>query len=280
MRSMKNTCVWFLMALLIVSSGCEREAPKGASPGATGTEGGRLEQSPRHHEWVDLTTATGRTVRAYVTYPEVSEAATAVVIIHENRGLTPWVRGLADQASEAGYVAIAPDLLSGSGPAGGGTDSFASGDAARKAIGELPSDQVLSDLDAATDYVRGLASTTDQVSVTGFCWGGGQAFDYACHRADIEAAFVFYGRATDADRMAGIRAPVYGFYGGNDHRITASVPEVTEAMQARGKTYLPVVYDGAGHGFMRSGEADDADPADVEARNKAWTRWTTLHAEF
>jgi carboxymethylenebutenolidase len=240
-----------------------------------------LEDSPRHHEWVMLETADGRQVRAYIVFPEVDHAATSVVVIHENRGLNPWARSVADKLAAEGYVAIAPDMIHGLGPDGGGTDSFESSDAAREAIYALTDEQVVSALDAAVAYVRGLDSTTDTVAVAGFCWGGGQSFKYATHSADIAAAFVFYGSAvTDPQALARIEAPVYGFYGGNDNRITAAVPEVGRLMAEAGKNFESVVYEGAGHGFMRSGEPADADPANKAAAIQGWERWKQLLAEL
>ena len=260
-----------------VVAGLSACAHRGPSAGGTAEE--TLNQSPRHHEWVDIETDAGRTVRAYVVFPEVDRAVGAIVVIHENRGLNDWARSLADQVAEAGYVAVAPDLLSGSGPDGGGTESFSSPDDARKGIYDLLPAQVLSDLDAAVAYARGLEATADKVAVAGFCWGGAQTFRYATHGADIAAAFVFYGQSvTDADAIRNIRSPVYGFYGGNDHRITSEVPRTRDLMSEAGKTYEPVVYEGAGHGFMRSGEGPEASVADQEARARAWGRWKALLA--
>jgi carboxymethylenebutenolidase len=233
----------------------------------------RLEKSPRHHEWVDIKADSGRTVRAFVAYPEVDKPAPAVVVIHENRGLTDFERSVADLLAEAGYVAVAPDLLSGTGPKGGNTDSFESGDAARQGIYKLPPDQVTADLDATVKYARDLDATTDEVAVAGFCWGGGQSFRYATNNPKIAAAFVFYGTAPEADAMAKIQAPVFGFYGGNDNRISGQVPTVEKAMKAAGKTYEPVIYKGAGHGFFRAGAAPGANEADRTARDEAWARW-------
>lgn len=233
----------------------------------------RLEKSPRHHEWVDIKTGSGRTVRAFVVYPEVDRPVPAVVVIHENRGLTDFERSVADLLAEAGYVAVAPDLLSQTGPEGGNTDSYPSRDAAREGIYKLPPDQVTADLDATVKYVRGLDATTEAVAVAGFCWGGGQSFRYATDNTSLAAAFVFYGTAPEPDAMKAIAAPVYGFYGGRDFRISGQVPEVEKAMKAAGKTYEPVIYDGAGHGFFRAGAAPDANDADRKAREAAWTRW-------
>jgi len=236
----------------------------------------RLDKSPRHHQWEQVETKTGRKVRAFVVFPEVDKPVPAVVVIHENRGLNAWARSLADQVAEMGYVAVAPDLLSGSGPNGGGTDSFPSEDAAREAIYKLSDEQVQEDLSAVIAFARKLEATGDEVAVAGFCWGGGQTFRAAAHQPDIAAACVFYGSAPDEDVLKNIKVPVHGFYGGNDFRITGQVPKVEETMKKLGKTYEPVTYKGAGHGFMRSGESAAPDSADREARNQAWTRWRKI----
>src|SRR4051794_29290190 len=235
----------------------------------------RLEKSPRHGEWVKLKHGD-REVQAFVVYPEVKEKAPAVVVIHEIFGLTDWVRGVADQLAEAGFIAITPDLLSGAGPKGGGSDSF-KGEEVRKAIMSLPADQVTADLNAATNYVAKLPACNGKVVVAGFCWGGGQAFRFATNNKDIKAAFVFYGTGPDkpAD-VAKINAPVYGFYGGNDARVDATIPKSQELTKAANKTYEPVTYEGAGHGFMRAGEAPDANAANKKARDEAWARWKEL----
>jgi carboxymethylenebutenolidase len=236
----------------------------------------RLEKSPRHGEWVKIK-HDNRTVEAFVVFPEVKEKATAVVVIHEIFGLTDWVRGVADQLAEAGYIAIAPDLLSGMAPKGGGSAELGSGDAVRRAIMNLPADQVTADLNAATDYVAKLPACNGKVAVAGFCWGGGQSFRFATNNKDVKAAFVFYGTGPDkpAD-IAKITAPVYGFYGGNDARVDATIPKSQELTKAANKTYEPVTYEGAGHGFMRAGEAPDANAANKKARDEAWARWKEL----
>jgi carboxymethylenebutenolidase len=239
----------------------------------------RLEDSPRHLEWVDVKHGD-RTVKCFIAYPEVPNKAQAVIVIHEIFGLTDWVRGVTDQLAEAGYIAIAPDLLSGMGPNGGGSDSFGGGDGVRGKIRDLPPDQITADLDAVAKYVTALPAANGKVSVSGFCWGGGQSFRYATNNKDLKAAFVFYGSPPDsAEAIERIECPVYGFYGENDARINATIPKTEELMQAAGKTYEPVIYSGAGHGFMRAGEqsTDEGDP-NREARNEAWQRWKKILA--
>jgi len=230
----------------------------------------RLKDSPRHGEWVKVKHGD-REVQSFITYPEVKEKATAVVVIHEIFGLTDWARNVTDELAEAGYIAIAPDLLSGKGPNGGGTDELGNG--VGKAIQSLPPEQITADLDAMVDYVSKLPSCNGKVVVMGFCWGGGQTFRYATNNKDIKAALSFYGPIpSDTDSFARIACPVYGFYGENDNRITASVPAAAEKMKTAGKTYEPVTYDGAGHGFMRSGEDPKGEAANKKAHDDAWKR--------
>lgn len=236
----------------------------------------RLEQSPRHQEWIDVASGE-RVIRCFVVYPEVSAPATAVLVIHENRGLTDWIRGVADQVAEAGHIAIAPDLLSGMGPSGGGTDAFESQDLATRAIYALDPDQVTADLDAVADHVLSDPACSGRLKVAGFCWGGGQSLRYATNRADLDAAFVFYGSTSltpeDVER---INCPVYGFYGGNDARVTSTVPEIETMLANAAKDFEPTVYEGAGHGFFRTGEAPDTSEADRAAHDAAWDRWSSL----
>jgi carboxymethylenebutenolidase len=236
----------------------------------------RLEKSPRHGEWVKVQQGK-REVQSFVVFPEVKEKAPAVVVIHEIFGLTDWVRSVGDQLAEAGYIAIAPDLLSGMGPKGGGSSEFKSVDEARKAIGALPPDQVTADLDAAAAYVAKLPACNGKVAVAGFCWGGGQSFRYATNNKNLKAAFAFYGTGPEKEAdIKRIACPVYGFYGGNDARVNATIPKSAELMKQAGKAYEPVTYEGAGHGFMRAGEAPDANETNKKARDEAWKRWKEL----
>ena len=235
-----------------------------------------LETSPRHGEWVKVTTAEGRIVNTFVVYPEVKEPATAIIVIHEIFGLTDWIRLVADRLAAEGFVAICPDLLSGMGPDGGGTESFESGDDVRRTIRELSPSQVTSDLDAIRKYARDLPSTNEKVAVSGFCWGGGQTFSYAVNSDTIAAGFVFYGRAVSAEDVPKISAPIYGFYGESDNRINATIDETKAAADAANVTYDPVIYEGVGHAFLRRGMAEDANDAQIAATKAAWKRWVSL----
>ena len=252
----------------------------------------KLEKSPRHQEWVQIK-HDNRTVQAFIVYPETKGKAPAVLVIHEIFGLSDWARSVADDLAAKGYIAIAPDLLSGMGPNGGKSSDFRSVDSAREANSKLDPDQVTADLNATADYVKKLPSFNGKLAVAGFCWGGGQSFRFATNRKDLSAAFVFYG--PPPQDISPITAPVYGFYGGADNRISSTVPDTQQAMKQAGKKYDPVIYEGAGHGFMRSGEdpaneaaisntADDPDSkkkhdmamANKKARTEAWDRWLKL----
>lgn len=275
----------------------------------------KLAQSPRHHEWVKVKNGN-REVNSFVVYPESKKKATAVVVIHEIFGMSDWVQQLTDELAEAGYIAIAPDLLSGMGPNGGGTAEIAAtgNNAVGQAIRALPPDQIAADLNAVADYVAALPSANGKVAAAGFCWGGGTTFFFATRRSNLKAAFVFYGPppsnnvqgqpfAVDKPALQKIVAPVYGFYGENDMRINATIPPTTDAMKEAGKRYDPVTYAGAGHGFMRAGEPNNPAPAapaagadeaaskkaadaltaynaNRKARDDAWVRWKAILAKL
>lgn len=280
----------------------------------------RLAQSPRHQEWVKIKYkpaggGTEREVTAFVVYPEVKTKATSVLVIHEIFGMSDWVKSLTDQLAEAGYVAIAPDLLSGMGPNGGGTADVATkgSDAVGLSIRELSPDQITADLNAVAAYVTKLPAANGKLATAGFCWGGAQTFRYATNNSALKAAFVFYGAspmtgqppAVDKTAMAKIASPVYGFYAGNDARINTTLPATIEAMKELKKTFEPVTYEGAGHGFMRAGDAPEpvapvakgdaaadktateayekaviAYKANKKAREEAWVRWKALLAKI
>jgi carboxymethylenebutenolidase len=239
-----------------------------------------LEKSPRHGEWVKITAADAHEVNAFIVYPEVKEAATAIIVIHEIFGLTDWIRLVADRLAADGFVAICPDLLSGMGPDGGGTDSFDSRDDVRRAIRGLTSERVTADLDAVSKYLRDLPSTNDKVAVSGFCWGGGKTFSYAVQSDEIAAGFVFYGSAPSVEDIPKISAPVYGFYGENDNRINATIDATKTAADAAEVTYEPVIYKGVGHGFLRRGMEENASETQKAAVKAAWDRWVKLLGEL
>ncbi len=244
-----------------------------------------LEKSSRHHEYVPVK-VDGRTISTFVVYPEVKGKAPVIVLIHEIFGLSDWAKLMADELAAKGYIVVAPDLLSGVGPNGGGTDAFAGQDAVTKAVSALDPGVVNADLNAVADYGKALPSSNGKLMSVGFCWGGGKSFLFATQRPDLNIAFVFYGPPPAVEKMKSINASVYGFYAGNDARIGATVPQTVIDMKAAGKTYEPVSYEGAGHGFMRAGQAPlavDATPdnkkmweANKKAFDEAFARMLTL----
>jgi carboxymethylenebutenolidase len=238
----------------------------------------RLDASPRHHEYVPLKHGD-RTVQAFVVYPEVKIKAPVVILIHEIFGLSDWAKEMADELAGQGFIVVAPDLLTGFGPNGGGSSAFTSQDDTIKAVSGLDPAVVNADLDAAADYGKKLPAGNGKIATVGFCWGGGKSFAFATHRKDLSAAFVFYGPGPSD--VTTITAPVYGFYAGNDARIGATIPATTEAMRAAGKKYDPVTYEGAGHGFMRAGEdPNNTVPGNKTAREQGFTRLVTLIKEM
>ena len=239
----------------------------------------KLEASPRHHEWLEVPAGEGRTVRSFVAYPEAPGKTLAVIVIHENRGLTDWVRLFADQVAGAGYLAIAPDLLSGFDAGHAHTGAFESADAAREAIYALDADRVTADLLAVQKHVASLPAASGKTIVAGFCWGGSQSFRFATSSPDLSAALVFYGTGPDdAAAIAAITAPVYGFYGENDERVNATIPESKRLMAEHGKTYEVEIYDGAGHAFMRQADDPEGPPEAKAAQEKAWARMKEILA--
>ncbi len=232
--------------------------------------------SPRHQEWAAVK-HDSRAVQCFIVYPQASEKTPVVLIIHENQGLTAWVRGLADKVAEAGYIAVAPDLLSGMAPNDGDTRDFSSPSAATEAIYKLPQAQVTADLNAAADYALRLPACNGKLAVAGFCWGGSQAFEFATNRPALHAGYVFYGAApTDLSALQRIRCPIYGFYAGDDARVTSTVEQTTKQMWNAGKSFEPRVYPKAGHAFMRLGETAQPGDPNRTARQEAWERWLGL----
>jgi carboxymethylenebutenolidase len=230
----------------------------------------RLNNSPRHAEWVDIKSGD-RTIKAFVVYPERKDKAPAMLVIQEIFGLTDWLRSLCDELAENGVIAIAPDFLNG--------QKFEDADGARKAISAVTEEQIKTVLDATADYALKIPACNGTLAVCGFCRGGGWAFTYANENPKLKAAYSFYGAAPDStDQVKNIACPVYGFYAENDERVNTTIPKAEELMKAADKKYEPVIYKGAGHGFMRSGEPSNPNfrEGDKKARDEAWARWKTL----
>jgi len=254
-----------LLALLVPAGAL---AAQGLPPTEDGAVA-RLDASPRHGEWVTFDAGAGDSVRAWLVYPERRDKAPVAVVIHEIFGLTDWIRAVADQLAGEGFIAIAPDLLSGKGPNGGGSASV-DRQGAIALVSQLKPDEVQRRLRAAAAYAMALPAARPAAASVGFCWGGGVSFAFATSWPGLKGAAVFYGTPPDADAMARIAAPVAGFYGGDDARVTSTVEPTRAAMQRLGKRYDPNVYDGAGHGFMRDQMGRNG--ANLKAAQDAWPR--------
>lgn len=231
----------------------------------------RLARSPRHGEWVTIRTGPSDSVRAWVVYPERSTKAPVVVVIHEIYGLSTWIRGVTDQLAANGFIAIAPDLLTGKAPLEGDTLTNA---VATSKIRELKAADVQRQLAAVGQYGMKLPAALPTYGIVGFCWGGSTSFAHAVSSPErLAASVVYYGSSPTSADLANVKVPVLGLYGGNDARVNATIPAADSAMKAMGKTYRPHVFAGAGHGFLRAqGSSQNAEiaSANVAATRQAW----------
>jgi carboxymethylenebutenolidase len=232
-------------------------------PGAEGAAAA-LAASPRHGEWAMVRLLNGDSVRSWLVYPERSDAAPVVVVIHEIYGLTNWVRAVTDRLAADGFIAIAPDLLT---MAGVPTDEAGdpARDAAVSAIRELDVDRVHRQIRAVAEFAMGLDAARPVYGITGFCWGGSASFEHATRYADIMGAVPFYGGSPSEAALGRVRVPVLGHYGGDDARVNATIPRAEAVL---GGDYYPNIYEGAGHGFLR--QQSGRDGANHRASVQAW----------
>jgi carboxymethylenebutenolidase len=230
----------------------------------------RIESSPRHGEWVDIEVPGSKTpLRSYVVYPERKDKAGVVIVIQEIFGLTDWIRSVADQLAADGFIAIAPDMLSGKGPNGGGTESFGGRDAVVGAVRGLDVQEVTAKLNAAKAYAQKIPAANGKVGTVGFCWGGSQSFSYATNQPELSAAVVYYGsNPSDPAAIGKVKAPVLGLYGADDARVNSTIKPADDEMKKQKKSYTYHIYEGAGHGFLR--QQDGRDGANAKAAQQAW----------
>lgn len=245
-----------------------RPADVSAIPASATTVAERLAKSPRHGEYAMIRIGPSDSVRAWVVYPERSTKAPVVVVVHEIFGLSGWIRGVADQLAADGFIAIAPDLLTGKLPPVPGTDTVAA-QAATAAIRALRSEDVQRQIAAVGQYGMSLPAAEKRYGVVGFCWGGSASFESAVvSPAGQGAAVVYYGTSPATASLANVKVPVLGLYGGEDARVGATVPPADSAMKALGKRFEPHTFAGAGHGFLRQQEGQGG--ANLAAAQKAW----------
>jgi carboxymethylenebutenolidase len=230
-----------------------------------------LEKSPRHGEFVDVKVeGSEHPLRTWVVYPERKDKAPVVMVIHEIYGLSDWIRAVADQLAENGFIAVAPDLISGKGPGGGGTDSVKSRDDVVRLIRGLTPEEATARLNAVRAYAIKLPAANGKSATVGYCWGGARSFAYASTQPALNAAVVYYGSAPDSQALAKIKAPVLGLYGGDDARVNATIAPAAAEMKKLGKVYETEIYEGAGHGFLRAQSGRDG--ANLKATQQAWPR--------
>lgn len=261
-----------LVAAILLGLGSSliaQEKPGAIPPGEAGAKAA-IEKSPRHGEYVDIQVeGREKPVRSYVVYPEVKDKAPVVIVIHEIYGLTDWIKAVTDQLAADGFIAIAPDLLSGKGPKGGGTEEFASRDEVTKAVRSITPEEATQGLDAVRAYGMKLPASNGKTATIGFCWGGMQSFAYATKQPGLSAAVVYYGTSPSDEALKSLRAPVLGLYGANDARVNKTIEPAQAAIkQLENKHYTPHVYEGAGHGFLR--QQDGQDGANLKASQQAW----------
>lgn len=263
------TAVLAILALAAAPAGATAQVAPGTPtwlpPAADGALDA-LNRSPRHGEWVMVRLANGDSVKSWVVYPERPDAAPVIVVIHEIYGLTNWVRAVTDRMAAAGFIAIAPDLLT---MVDVPHDEM--GDPEQQpavaAIRGLDADRVQAQIRAVAEYAMNLAAARPMYGIMGFCWGGSTTWEHATryHDALIGAA-PFYGTSPDEAGLARITVPVLAHYGGDDARVNATIPRAAAALD--GDAFFPNVYDGAGHGFMR--QQSGRNGANFRASLQAW----------
>lgn len=239
-----------------------------------------ISDSPRHQEWVEIDN-NGKTIHAFVVYPENKEKSSALIMIHENKWLTDWVRDMADQVAAEGHIVIAPDLLSDFDAERKKTSDFASEDDATQSLYTLSPEQVRSDLDAVTAYAKTIDSYNGKLISAGFCWGGSQAFSFAKDNTDLQASLVFYGTGPeDATIYEGIDIPVYGFYAENDERVNSTLEQTEKLMSENEKTFEYEIYTWVWHAFMRNAQWDDIDEVSKQSRAEAFERMKEILEQY
>ena len=263
-----------LLPLLLAAAFTLSAAPASAAPmplpPAEDSALAALNRSPRHGEWVDVAYPGHAPLRTWVVYPERSSKAGVVLVIHEIFGLTDWIRSVADRLAGEGFIAVAPDLISGLGPGGGGTDSTASRDDAVKLVRLLTPEESAARISTVRDWAVKLPSANGKLATIGFCWGGARSFAAAASNPPPQGCVVYYGTSPDSVQITGVKAPVLAHYGGDDARVNATIDAAKAALKKQKVSYEPNIYDGAGHGFLR--QQSGRDGANMKATEQSWPK--------
>jgi carboxymethylenebutenolidase len=275
---LRRVCAVAVLILFPAIAGAETAGPPDRLPPSETTAKERLETTPRHGEFVDIPRPDSASIRAWVSYPERDTRAGVVLVIHEIYGLSDWIRGLADQLAKEGFIAVVPDLISGMGPGGGGTDSTTSRDEVVGLVRGLTNEMFDARISAVRDWAVKLPAANGQFATIGFCWGGGRSFAMAGMQPYPKAAVVYYGTAPDSAAIKKTRAPVQGHYGGDDARVNATIDPARKAMKKIKRNYEVFIYEGAGHGFLRQQEARDG--ANMKATDLAWPRTAAFLRQY
>jgi carboxymethylenebutenolidase len=272
MRNANNFVLFFFIVVFSSALIAQKKPTSADGLFPPGEENARaaLDKSPRHGEWIDIYYNSKTAIRTWIVYPERKDKAPVVLLIHEIFGLSDWMRSVADQLAKEGFIVVAPDLISGFGPNGGGSSSVSSRDSVVMLIRSLSEEETYRRLDSVRVFATHLPAANGKCATVGFCWGGGRSFGYACIRPDLKAAVVYYGTSPDSAELTTLNVPVLGLYGGDDARVGATVEPASIEIKKLGKIFENEMYEGAGHGFLRA--QSERDGANLRATEKAWPR--------
>jgi carboxymethylenebutenolidase len=264
--------------MLLLPAIAAAQGPPDRLPPSDSTAKVRLESTPRHGEFVDILRPDSASIRAWVSYPERDSRAGVVIVIHEIYGLSDWIRSVADQLAKEGFIAVVPDLISGMGPGGGGTDSTTSRDQVVALVRGITPEMFTARIGAVRDWAVKLPAANGQFATIGFCWGGTRSFTMAGIQPYPKAAVVYYGSSPDSAAILKTKTPVQGHYGGDDARVNATIDPARKALKKRKRPYEVFIYEGAGHGFLRQQEARDG--ANMKATHLAWPRTAAFLRQY
>jgi carboxymethylenebutenolidase len=241
-------------------------------PAGSATVAARLAASPRHGEYMMVPRAPGSadSIRAWVVFPERRDRAPVVIVVHEIFGVSTWIRGVADQLAAEGFIAVAPDLLSGKYSLPSPADTLPQAQATA-IVRALNADSVQRDIGRVAEFAMALPSAQRRFGVVGFCWGGSTSFNSAVTaHPQLRGAVVYYGTSPTLASLTSVRAPVLGLYGADDARVNATVAPADSVMRGLNKSFEFTLFPGAGHGFLR--QQDGREGANLAATRAAWPR--------